>query len=132
MVSATDWVPQRGHIVWIDFNPQAGSEQAGRRPAVVLSPSAYNGRVGLALFCPITRQVKGYPFEVALPPGLSLTGVMSVRPGQKHGLANDGNAAPADSLPAGTVDEVLQRVGLPPGHCSRLEAVYIQDQRLFL
>ena len=111
MVSATDWVPQRGHIVWVDFNPQAGSEQAGRRPAVVLSPSAYNGRVGLALFCPITRQVKGYPFEVALPPGLSLTGVI-LSDQVKSMDWRIRNAAPADSLPAGTMDEVLQRVGL--------------------
>ena len=111
MVSTTGWVPQRGHIVWIDFKPQAGSEQAGRCPAVVLSPAAYNGRVGLALLCPITRQVKGYPFEVALPAGLSLTGVI-LSDQVKSMDWRRRNAAPADSLPAGTVDEVLQRVGL--------------------
>ena len=66
-------VPQRGDAVWIDFNPQTGSEQAGRRPAVVLSPGAYNGKVGLALLCPITSQAKGYPFEVAIPSGLSVS-----------------------------------------------------------
>jgi mRNA interferase MazF len=69
-------VPERGDAVWITLNPQAGHEQAGRRPAIVLSPSAYNGRVRLALLCPITSQVKGYPFEVALPPGLPVTGVI--------------------------------------------------------
>jgi mRNA interferase MazF len=58
------FVPDRGDIVWLEFNPQAGHEQAGRRPALVLSPGAYNGRVGLAILCPITSQVKGYPFEV--------------------------------------------------------------------
>jgi mRNA interferase MazF len=62
--------------VWITLDPQAGHEQAGRRPALVLSPSTYNGRVGLALLCPITNQVKGYPFEVPLPEGLSVTGVV--------------------------------------------------------
>jgi mRNA interferase MazF len=62
--------------VWITLDPQAGHEQAGRRPALVLSPSAYNGRVGLALLCPITGQVKGYPFEVALPEGLAVSGVV--------------------------------------------------------
>jgi mRNA interferase MazF len=71
-----EYVPERGDAVWITLDPQAGHEQAGRRPALVLSPSAYNGRVGLALLCPITTQVKGYPFEVRLPAGLSLAGVV--------------------------------------------------------
>lgn len=70
------YVPERGDAVWITLDPQAGHEQAGRRPALVLSPAAYNGRVGLALLCPITSQVKGYPFEVALPEGLALSGVV--------------------------------------------------------
>ena len=70
------YVPERGDVVWLSFNPQTGHEQAGRRPALVLSPVAYNGRVGLALFCPITSQVKGYPFEVALPAGSELRGVV--------------------------------------------------------
>jgi len=66
LVAPGNYVPQRGDIVWLQFAPQAGHEQAGRRPALVVSPGSYNGRVGLALFCPITSQVKGYPFEVAL------------------------------------------------------------------
>jgi mRNA interferase MazF len=70
------YVPERGDAVWISLDPQAGHEQAGRRPALVLSPSAYNGRVGLALMCPITNQAKGYPFEVPLPEGLAVTGVV--------------------------------------------------------
>jgi mRNA interferase MazF len=70
------YIPERGDAVWITLDPQAGHEQAGRRPALVLSPSAYNGRVGLALLCPITSQVKGYPFEVAVPAGLPLAGVV--------------------------------------------------------
>ena len=70
------YVPERGDAVWITLDPQAGHEQAGRRPALVLSPAAYNGRVGLALLCPITGQVKGYPFEVALPEGLAAAGVV--------------------------------------------------------
>jgi len=64
-----NYVPARGDVVWLQFNPQAGSEQAGHRPALVISPKSYNGRVGLAVFCPLTTQVKGYPFEVALPQG---------------------------------------------------------------
>jgi mRNA interferase MazF len=70
------YIPERGDAVWITLDPQAGHEQAGRRPALVLSPSAYNGRVGLALLCPITNQAKGYPFEVSLPAGSPVTGVV--------------------------------------------------------
>ena len=68
------YVPQRGDAIWINFDPQAGHEQAGRRPAIVLSPQTYNGKVGLCLLCPITNQVKGYPFEVLIPAGLAVTG----------------------------------------------------------
>ncbi len=70
------YVPERGDLVWISLNPQAGSEQAGRRPAVVVSPRSYNRKVGLGLFCPITSRVKGYPFEVSLPRGLPIRGVV--------------------------------------------------------
>jgi mRNA interferase MazF len=70
------WIPERGDVVWITMNPSVGHEQSGRRPALVLSPAAYNGKVGLAILCPITSQVKGYPFEVALPDGLAVEGVV--------------------------------------------------------
>ena len=76
MTPSPDYVPERGDVVWLDFDPQTGREQAGRRPAFVLSPAAYNGRVGLALLCPVTSRVKGYPFEVALPEGLAVGGVV--------------------------------------------------------
>lgn len=76
MKSKGAFVPRRGDAVWITLDPQAGHEQAGRRPALVLSPAAYNSRIGLALLCPITGQVKGYPFEVALPEGLRVSGVV--------------------------------------------------------
>ena len=72
----THFVPDRGDAVWISFTPQAGHEQAGHRPALVLSPASYNGRVGLAVLCPITSQVKGYPFEVLLPAGLPVAGAV--------------------------------------------------------
>ena len=58
------YIPDRGDIVWIQMNPQAGREQAGHRPAFVVSPKTYNGKVGLALMCPVTSKEKGYPFEV--------------------------------------------------------------------
>ena len=70
------YVPDRGDVIWIGMNPRPGHEQAGRRPALVLSPASYNGRVGLALLCPITNQAKGYPFEVRFPPGLAISGVV--------------------------------------------------------
>ena len=70
------FVPSRGDLVWLQFNPQAGHEQAGHRPAVVISPSSYNRRVGLAICCPVTTQVKGYPFEVLLPEGLGVEGAI--------------------------------------------------------
>ncbi len=66
----------RGDLVWLEFNPQSGREQAGRRPALVLTPSAYNKLVGLAVFCPLTNHVKGYPFETSLPPGFRVQGVV--------------------------------------------------------
>ena len=69
------YVPERGHIIWVDFIPQAGHEQTGRRPAVVLSPMKYN-RIGLSICCPVTSRSKGYPFEVALPGGLPISGVV--------------------------------------------------------
>jgi mRNA interferase MazF len=68
--------PDRGDLVWITFTPQAGHEQAGRRPAVVLSPRRYNTRAGLSLCCPVTNRSKGYPFEVPLPEGLGIEGVV--------------------------------------------------------
>lgn len=69
------YIPDRGHLVWLDFVPQAGHEQSGRRPAVVLSPITYN-RVGLSICCPVTSRSKGYPFEVPLPSSLRIGGVV--------------------------------------------------------
>lgn len=103
------YVPERGDVVWITLNPQAGHEQAGRRPAVVLSPGDYNARVGLALLCPVTNQVKGYPFEVRIPAGLPVTGV--VLADQVRRL--DWRARDAERmcvLPGEMIAEVLQKV----------------------
>lgn len=61
------YVPDRGDVVWLNFDPQAGHEQGGRRPAIIVSPRSYNKASGLGLFCPATNRVTGYPFEVALP-----------------------------------------------------------------
>lgn len=70
------YVPKRGDIVWLSFDPQAGHEQAGRRPAYMVSPESYNQRTSLFLVCPITPRIKNYPFEVMLPRGLSVEGVV--------------------------------------------------------
>jgi mRNA interferase MazF len=70
------YVPDRGDLVWLEFTPQAGSEQAGKRPALIMSPKTYNKKVGLALVCPVTSRIKGYPFEVRLPDGLDVGGVV--------------------------------------------------------
>ena len=70
------YIPERGDIVWINLNPQTGHEQSGRRPAVILSPALYNKKVGLAILCPITNKIKGYPFEVIIPKNEYISGVI--------------------------------------------------------
>ena len=70
------YVPKRGDLIWLSSDPEAGHEQAGRRPAFVLSPEAYNRKTGLLLACPVTSRIKGYPFEVRLPAGLDVSGVV--------------------------------------------------------
>lgn len=104
------YVPDRGDVVWLLFSPALGHEQAGRPPAVVVSPAAYNRKVGLALFCPVTGQQKGYPFEVTLPSGLPVSGVVL----SDHVKNLDWRARHATfacRLPAEVVDEVLGKLG---------------------
>jgi mRNA interferase MazF len=76
MKPGKDYVPARGDIVWLDFNPRVGHEQAGKRPALVISPEEYNEKVGLALFCPITSKEKGYPFEIKIDIKNKIKGVI--------------------------------------------------------
>jgi mRNA interferase MazF len=107
---ARRYIPARGDAVWITLNPQAGHEQAGRRPALVLSPSTYNGKVGLAILCPVTSQIKGYPFEVAIPSGSKLAGV--VLADQVKNL--DWRVRQVEficKLPRETTNEVLEKLG---------------------
>ena len=105
------YVPERGHVVWLTFDPQAGHEQAGRRPAVVLSPSNYNDRSGLALVVPLTKQVKGYPFEVSLPSGLSLKGV-ALADQLKSLDWRARNAEYIAALPEAITKEIIRRASL--------------------
>ncbi len=109
MVRRRTYTPERGDAVWIKLNPQAGHEQAGRRPVAVLSPSGYNGKVGLAILCPITNQIKGYPFEVLIPSGLAVSG--AILSDQVKSL--DWRAREAEFicvLPDATVTETLQKL----------------------
>ena len=111
MVTLQTYVPRRGDVVRFTFNPQTGHEQAGRRPAVVLSPHAYNAKVGLAILCPITSHVKGYPFEVLIPEGLPVNGVILA----DQAKSLDWQVREAEficDLPAATVSEILQKLGV--------------------
>ena len=101
--------PRRGDLVWLEFDPQAGHEQAGRRPAAVLSPETYNAKVGLALFCPITSNRKGYPFEVVLPEELPVHGVILAD--QVRSLDwKARNARYITTLPKQVVDEMMGKL----------------------
>ncbi|PAD71693.1 endoribonuclease MazF [Paenibacillus campinasensis] len=104
-----NYIPDRGDLVW--FNPKSGHEQSGKRPALVLSPATYNGKVGLALFCPVTSKAKGYPFEVNIPQDLPIEGV--ILSDQIKSLDWQFRGARfICRVPQETLDEVLQKVGL--------------------
>jgi mRNA interferase MazF len=103
------FVPEAGDLVWLTFDPQAGREQAGRRPALVLSPRTYNAKSGLALVCPIANRAKGYPFEVAVTAGQGATGVILA----DHVKSVDWKARRAEKLgqcATEAIDEVRARL----------------------
>jgi mRNA interferase MazF len=102
------FIPDTADLVWLTFDPQAGREQAGLRPALVLSPMAYNRKAGLALVCPVTSQIKGYPFEVPVPSGYGVTGVVLA----DHVKSVDWRARRASRIGRATelADEVLARL----------------------
>lgn len=101
--------PDRGHFVYLDFTPHAGTEQGGRRPALILSPLDYNITTGLALVCPVTNQLKGSPFEVSIPRGAQITGaILSDQVRSIDWIAR--NAEQHSTAPHGTVMEVLARI----------------------
>lgn len=103
------FVPNRGDVIWLEFSPQAGHEQAGRRPALVLSQMSYNGKVGLAVVCPVTSRVKGYSFEVPIPQGYAVSGV--VLADQVRNVDWQArNAQWICSLPVATVSEVFRNL----------------------
>lgn len=103
------YVPDVGDLVWLDFDPRAGHEQSGRRPAIVLTPRVYNEAASLAIVCPVTRQVKGYPFEVVLPFGSAFEGSILA----DHVKSIDWQARRAEyqgKATASVLDEVHERL----------------------
>lgn len=105
-MSEPPYVPERGHLVWLNFTPHAGHEQGGRRPALVLTPTSYNGLTGLMIAAPVTSRVKGYPFEVALPEGGAVRGVIL----SDHARSVDWRARRAEFVVA-VPEAVLEEVG---------------------
>jgi mRNA interferase MazF len=105
-----EYVPSMGDLIWLDFSPQFGREQAGRRPAVVLSPRFYNQNAGLVIACPITSKAKGYPFEVPMPLGSRIQGVILA----DHLKSLDWRlrqAEKAGRTPAATLEQVREIIG---------------------
>ena len=103
------YTPERGDVVWISLAPQPGHKQTERRLAVVLSPQAYNSRVGLAVLCPITSQIKGYPFEVLIPPDLPIEGAILADQAESLNWRVH-RAELICSFPPAIVDEVLGKL----------------------
>jgi mRNA interferase MazF len=109
------YVPEAGDLVWLDFDPQTGREQAGRRPALVLSPQSYNRKSGLALVCPITTHAKGYPFEVLLPDRFAVSGVILA----DHAKSVDWTARRATKIatyPPAVVEDVVGKLAALLGY----------------
>jgi len=105
------YIPDSGDVLWVEFSPQIGHEQAGRRPAVVLSPLSYNEKASLALLCPITSHSKGYPFEVALPGGSRFRGVILAD--QLKSLDwQQRKAQKAGKIPPEVLNQVRKRIGM--------------------
>lgn len=103
------YVPSSGDLVWFSFSPQAGREQAGRRPGLIISPRSYNVLTRLCLVCPVTGQAKGYPFEVQLPHGLPIQGVI-LSDHLKSADWQERKAEPIGSVPAEILDEVRAKL----------------------
>ena len=109
MVKRTTFIPAQGDVIWIDFDPQAGHEQGGRRPTLVLSLKSYNNRTHLSVLCPITKQVKGYILDVLVPPGFDVTGaILADQVKSMDWTARDVEYICA--LPVGIVDQVVKKI----------------------
>ena len=103
---AAEWVPDVGDVIWVDLNPTVGHEQAGKRPALVLSPAAYNSKTSLLVACAMTIEVKGYPFEVGMPDGgVVLADQLKCLDWRKR------NAQRKDKAPAEVLHQVRELLG---------------------
>src|SRR4051795_12216431 len=111
MVSRHSWSPQAGEIVWVNFTPQAGHEQAGLRPALVISASKFNNRGSLICVCPITTKTKANPFEVELPAGLKTKGYVLADQFRVIDWKQR-KAKPAEPAPDTVLEHVRRNVGL--------------------
>jgi len=109
-MNSREYCPSRGDIVWIRFNPQAGHEQSGMRPALILSPESYNRKVGLTVLCRITSQIKGFPFEVLIPKGFEVQGVVLSDQVKSFDWRVRGAQFICKAPPA-TIKDVLNRLG---------------------
>jgi mRNA interferase MazF len=104
-----DYCPDAGDLVWIDLSPTVGHEQSGHRPAIVLTPRQYNAPSGLCIMCPITSRARGYPFEVAIPPGYAISGIILVD--QARSVSWEGRYVKmAGVAPVELLDEVRERL----------------------
>jgi mRNA interferase MazF len=104
-----DYCPEAGDLVWIDLNPTLGHEQSGHRPAIVLTPRQYNARSGSCIICPITSRARGYPFEVAIPDGQPVSGIILVD--QIRSVSwEDRYVKIAGAVPVKLLDEVRERL----------------------
>jgi len=108
---AGGYTPARGDIVWLEFDPQSGHEEAGLRPALVISPVEYNRKVGLALFCPITSKIKGYPFEVTLPAELAVLGAVLTDQIKSLGWRTR-KAKKVCTIPGEVLTEIIKKISL--------------------
>jgi len=106
-----DYCPDAGDLIWIELNPTVGHEQSGHRPAIVLTPRQYNVRSGLCIICPITGHARGYPFEVAIPPGHAIAGVILVDQVRSVSWENR-YAKMAGAAPVELLDDVRERLAV--------------------
>jgi len=109
LVKKEPYIPEKGDVIWLYFNPQTGHEQAGKRPALVITPKQYNKATGLGLFCPITSKIKQYPFEVIIPEEFGISGVVL----SDHVKNLDWKARKAEfifRLPENLIKEVISKL----------------------
>ncbi|MEX1029170.1 MAG: endoribonuclease MazF [Paenibacillaceae bacterium] len=109
------YIPERGDLVWLQFTPHSGNEQSGKRPALVISPVSYNGKVGLSLLCPVTSKIKGYPFEVIIPQDLPIEG--AILSDQMKSLDWQSRQATfICKVPVETLNEVISKIDILISH----------------